>query len=261
MPTYPTCVFCNRSDSKPSKEELLAKWIAREFPDATWEVTREIGGGQSSTTFSTRGHFGAVSRKVCKRCNNTWMSNLESLAKPILKPMIHGDQTILSRDDQLTLARWMTKSAVVYDTHGEINEYFFTEADCHTLFTSSAKPFPDSTIHLARYDETSDRMLLTETRQTGMPQSADVDQDHFTVKAYSATFVIKHLALQVFALRRHEELRKTGPVQLGIADFWRDRTICIWPLGDSVMWPPRISLDMTTLTHFVSRWRSPDIAL
>jgi hypothetical protein len=140
MPKYPTCIFCNRNDSKPSKEELLAKWFAREFPGATWQVTREKGGGQSAVTFSTRGHFGAVSRKACERCNNTWMSRLESHAKPILKSMMHGEQTILSRDDQLTLARWMTKSAVVYDTHGTINEYFFTKADCHTLFASNAMP-------------------------------------------------------------------------------------------------------------------------
>ena len=261
MPTYPTCVFCNRNDSRPSKEELLAKWIAREFPDATWTVTRALD-DQPPVVFTTRGHFGLTSRKPCTRCNNEWMSQLEEKVKPILAPMIHGEQTALSLAEQLILARWATKSAVVYDTHVEDDEYFFMDADCHTLFTSNAMPFVDSAIYLARYDGVPpEQIVLKETRRTGRPQSPYTDNDLFYLEAYAATFAIKHFALQVFTLRRHEELRKTGPVSLGIADFWRDRTICIWPLGDSVIWPPRIPLDMASFTRWVTRWRSPDIAL
>jgi hypothetical protein len=190
------------------------------------------------------------------------MSQLEDKVKPILAPMIHGEQTILSRANQLTLAKWATKSAVVYDTHVEDDEYFFTNADCHTLFTSSATPFVDSAIYLARYDGVpTEQIVLKESRRTGTPQSPYADNDLFYLETYTATLAIKHFVLQVFALRRHEELRKTGPVRVGIADFWRDRTICIWPIGDSVIWPPRLPLDTASFSNFVYRWRSPDIVI
>jgi hypothetical protein len=189
------------------------------------------------------------------------MSNLESIAKPILKPMMHGKQLILSRDDQLTLARWMTKSAVVYDTHTKDNEYFFSDADCHNLFTSNASPFSDSAIYLAHYDNIpNNQMFMTETRQIATPQSPDADRDLLTFQAYSATFVIKYLALQIFVINRHVELRQAGRITVGISRFWHDRTVGIWPLSDSITWPPPLALDSSSLGAFARRWQSPSVA-
>jgi hypothetical protein len=188
------------------------------------------------------------------------MSKLEAQAKPILTPMIHGKQSELSRPEQLVLARWATKSAVIYDTHMKVNEYFFTEADCQNFYIYGAQPFIDSAIYLARHDEVpSEQIKITETRQTGTPQSPYTNSDLFYLEAYSATFAIKHLALQIFVLRRHKELRKSGPISVGVPDLWRERTLCIWPNSDSVMWPPPVGLDNLTFGHFANRWRSPNI--
>lgn len=58
-------------------------------------------------------------RHFCKRCNNAWMSGLEAKAKPLLIPMILGQNlpVALSLGSQRTLACWAYKTALVADFH------------------------------------------------------------------------------------------------------------------------------------------------
>src|SRR5882724_3160928 len=100
MPEYSTCIFCNQNDSKPSREDVLARWIAREFPNTRWNVRRvkfpmgDPENPQSEDKFVTHGNLGMISRAPCERCNNTWMSALESGVKPILAPLMHGNEAV-----------------------------------------------------------------------------------------------------------------------------------------------------------------------
>jgi hypothetical protein len=53
---------------------------------------------------------------VCHCCNTGWMCDLEGAAAPILKPMITGNPSTLSQAEQLTVATWATKTAMVIET-------------------------------------------------------------------------------------------------------------------------------------------------
>lgn len=53
----------------------------------------------------------------CKRCNSGWMSRLEMAVQPILTPLAKGETSILSLEDQTTLARWVCLKTMV----GEAN--------------------------------------------------------------------------------------------------------------------------------------------
>src|SRR2546421_10873819 len=135
MTTYPTCVFCGKNDSPPDKEDVLPKWIAREFPDVVWEII------DSDTKFSykTRGHLGLTTRKPCRRCNNMWMSKLEDAAMPILKPLMHGKTATILPLHQLIIVTWFFKTAVMYDAHSEKKRpAYFTDLECRALMTSYA---------------------------------------------------------------------------------------------------------------------------
>src|SRR5207253_864745 len=88
-----TCAFCAQG-GKQSREHVLAKWLAREFPT-----------GGRLTTLQEKGPSGVIVREhpaamlivrvkqVCSRCNQTWMSAIEHAAKPILLPMMNGKVT------------------------------------------------------------------------------------------------------------------------------------------------------------------------
>lgn len=56
--------------------------------------------------------FDVTSRRVCKPCNNGWMSDLEVAANPILRRLIAGERT-LTADESCTVLRWLAKTAVV----------------------------------------------------------------------------------------------------------------------------------------------------
>ncbi len=107
------CVFCGRG--KVTLEHVWPHWIieliAERFTDTsvtvTWGKDRErIAPGPDATV-----------KRVCNACNNGWMSRLEDRAKPILGPMIMGDNIpiTLAPSSQRTLASWALKTALMLD--------------------------------------------------------------------------------------------------------------------------------------------------
>src|SRR5258708_4175876 len=94
---YPRCIFCEQTDSPQHNEDVLAKWIARELAtlantDAAFIAkTGRLGDSEwPALEYGAKGKFGWEIKGPCRRCNNTWMSNLENDAKPILLPLMRG---------------------------------------------------------------------------------------------------------------------------------------------------------------------------
>ena len=98
--TYPTCIFCQRNDWPPSKEDVFAKWIARTFPGKKKQQFR-VGGGpsikQAKQLSIEKGKLGLLTEGPCQRCNNGWISLMEEATKPYLLPLMRGEETILGR--------------------------------------------------------------------------------------------------------------------------------------------------------------------
>ncbi len=77
--------------------------------------------------------------KVCKICNNGWMSQIENAAAPLVEPMIRGTRMGIPIQHQLVLARWMALKTLVADLidHG----YPTNEAeDYHAFYTKPEPP-------------------------------------------------------------------------------------------------------------------------
>jgi hypothetical protein len=61
----------------------------------------------------------ARSRKlkvVCEGCNTGWMSDLQTLTKPVLLPLLLGERKNLSQRKQTVLATWESMFAMVYES-------------------------------------------------------------------------------------------------------------------------------------------------
>ena len=54
-------------------------------------------------------------RVVCKKCNNGWMSQLETDVKPIILAMLSGERVAISAKEQAALARWIMLKVIVID--------------------------------------------------------------------------------------------------------------------------------------------------
>jgi len=246
MTTYSTCVFCGRNDSPRTREHVIADWIAREFPDPKWtRITPNTG-----KRIPFKNSLGLVLKKVCKRCNTGWMRELESSVKPILRPLIHAHRGInLSLANQWLIATWYFKTASAYDVVEQSKRpCFFSPDERRALESSQSLPF-ECRISLAQYRGTMGHVFMLESYIS--PDS----QNHFPDShGYAITFVIKHVALQVFIYRRGKDLRgKT--LDFVLAPAWQSASFQIWPpVHDVINWPPPRLLDNAGLIAFANRW-------
>jgi hypothetical protein len=67
--------------------------------------------------FTRRMRVGDIqNRKIwvaCAKCNNEWMSRLQTSVKPYLLPLVHGEVTVLDKKGQETLAAWIAMTVSV----------------------------------------------------------------------------------------------------------------------------------------------------
>src|SRR5664280_978873 len=109
-----TCVFCGAS-GKMTAEHVLPNWLAN-----LGLTSQPIDGGTGSgwlnrsPQFRESGKpFQTKVKTVCATCNNGWMSELEQVANRILTPIIQGEDTAVSKEDQPVLAMWALKTTLV----------------------------------------------------------------------------------------------------------------------------------------------------
>jgi hypothetical protein len=115
------CIFCQ--EYGVSQEHVFGLWLREIFPrDERTTHTRgvvewaEIATPDQPSVFTKtgQGHSGSKKvRVVCRRCNETWLSNdVEEAAKPILLPLIAGKSGTLTLPMQRILALWAAKTAM-----------------------------------------------------------------------------------------------------------------------------------------------------
>src|SRR5260370_830069 len=120
------CLFCGEDlSSGRSREHVFPQWLLDELniraeqvsavhvfkteePDSEPEVLSE-----RSLTLENI-HEG----RICARCNNGWMSDLENSCKGVLLDLIHGRRqpAQLSETECLPIARWAAKTAYVLNS-------------------------------------------------------------------------------------------------------------------------------------------------
>jgi hypothetical protein len=115
-----TCIFCGARGSI-SKEHFWPEWLAKHIPplmrNAHVSEFHSAEGLQPKQLLRRSERPGGVNTKkiraVCMRCNNEWMSGLESKAKPPLLALLNGSRSVLALEDAETLGRWAALKSVV----------------------------------------------------------------------------------------------------------------------------------------------------
>src|SRR5947209_1164519 len=116
MSTPRTCVFCTTQITKAtaSREDTVPKWLQAELGIANAPVQPTLttwAGEQLAQRLHPVDQL--LTGGVCRECNNGWMSQLESEAIPVLKPLLTSARLIssLTRAERRVLSRWTQKSA------------------------------------------------------------------------------------------------------------------------------------------------------
>jgi hypothetical protein len=195
-------------------------------------------------------------RHVCKKCNEGWMSRLESSVKPFMSPLINDLSFPLSRDQQTALALWMMKTAMVLEATNKPSRRFFTDDERAELFRSGKLPVGSqiwigrSTPHISSYSEA--RRLGGATTRSGVESPLS--------DGYANTFVFGRLVLHALNFHLKPTARvwprtvdvKPGPVQ------WDDLLAPIWPVRrENVSWPPAYSFSEQAFDELNQRYTVP----
>src|SRR5687767_13069259 len=88
----PQCLFC--SETKLTKEHIWPDWIVREFARRVPPGKKQFTASYTRNKLPVRTWFQNTitheAKLVCSTCNNKWMSQLETCAKPFLLPLIRA---------------------------------------------------------------------------------------------------------------------------------------------------------------------------
>lgn len=112
------CLFC-QADATLTAEHVIPEWAREHLQDDPTDVGTHIrqaihiGTNEVVTNSYEAVAASAKTRCVCARCNNGWMSDLESKAKPLLGDLIDGRPRAFTETQREIVATWFVKTAFV----------------------------------------------------------------------------------------------------------------------------------------------------
>lgn len=181
-------------------------------------------------------------KRVCKPCNEGWMSRLEEDSTPILDPMIAGKSVTLSLVNQLQVATWATKTAMTFEGLDPETHVTTTKEERHLLRDDLHRRPPANTrVWLSAY---SGSAPLQYFRVWAWRENHVQDERPI---AYCATFQLGALLIRVLGspTSNYWSVQNQGtPNAIYVPCF---------PMGSGpVDWPPPRPLDDEGLRAFVA---------
>jgi hypothetical protein len=117
------CIFCGAKNL--SKEHIFSRWTHKYLPPrspgkATASIGIEYPHHANVVVVKLSGQLRDWQVKVVcggthLTCNGGWMKDIEDIAKPILVPLILGQPTRISPQDQRAIATWAVLKSMIAD--------------------------------------------------------------------------------------------------------------------------------------------------
>jgi hypothetical protein len=110
------CAFCGGGlTGKRSREHIFPRWLLRDRDalDTAFRLDWTSASGEDLLGERVLPLRSFVAGRVCRSCNNGWMSALETQARELLPRFANAEQSLagLSKAGRETLARWALKTA------------------------------------------------------------------------------------------------------------------------------------------------------
>jgi hypothetical protein len=192
-----------------------------------------------------------ITRYVCKNCNTGWMSDLENRVKPIIERFFFDDEVSLERCSQTTLAIWICKNAMVYETLRHKTPWFYTSQERKSIRELYLLP-PLTSIWIAKC------VGYTGLYCSASDMSGNVVETLNTAKGFVTTMGFGPIAIQILNTKLSKSISQNITITPNLQPGpWDQITIQIWPIGaDIVTWPNEIGLKgKHGLENFNQRWK------
>jgi hypothetical protein len=180
-------------------------------------------------------------RRVCRRCNNGWMHDLEVAAKPLLATLISGRVRTLAPGDQRILATWGAKTAMAYDLAQRVPTVPFEN---RSWLRERGQLPPATVMLLARYAGKRYPLLAAHgTKRFDIEFGSEVAKEWL---GYLISISVGPVVMQLFghAIENAVDLRPRG---------WKaDFAHLMWPYPHPVTWPLPRALGDDGLRRFVN---------
>ena len=236
------CAFCGSEEPPRGGEHVFPHWLSTIGLDMP-RVEYFAGRLNRTPRRWTSKPFTAKVGAVCDSCNGGWMSALESRAKPVLTPLIHGETRELTQGDQRLVAAWTFKTALVAMLSSSDAEraqgHGVPREEYEALFASkeAPEPLPYSRYWCGQYVGARPaggvRLVPVVVEIDGLPTPD-------WPAAYVLTLRLGRLLIQ--------GIRFTSP------SLWVDAETepgfpTIWPSEETITWPPAGQADDETFEH------------
>lgn len=219
------CVFCGDSGNL-TNEDAWPRWLIRHIVKKGTQVNQRWGNQEGLTGFTSR-RQNVMVRRVCSTCNNGWMSDLETIAKPLLLPWIDGQRTRLVYDEQHAIATWAVKTTMMLQYTPMSKAGIVIPGNHHDeLFKRKTTP-PDSAEVLIGLEPTQPPGALFGLRRVDVAHEhwgAGLTPTRERYLGYEATLIAKGLVLKVLGHAGPVQIRMTEEVvinpELGLTQIW-----------------------------------------
>ena len=213
---------------------MFARWISALFSDAG-PMKLEKRPGRSSDGLRT---INVKSRASCAECNSGWMSRAEMAAKPLLTAIFRGERVVWDEDEQIAVARWSMKTALMLDRSSA--EARIVPAEHFSYLYREQAPPPSVAVYLSQYfpaaGEVNHATVGSCYRPTGVDPFLYPNPYKITFSVGQAIFeVFGHTGSAALEIRRMGYRSRSGLVVPTVDQFRQ-----LWPLpGCTYEWPPQ----------------------
>lgn len=238
------CLFCPSPVN--SKEHVFSNWIVKDLKHAE-AIKATIGKKLSFYLAKPEIKVGVV----CKSCNNTWMSNLETDNKPVIQAMVNDNPCSLTTEEQAVLSRWTVMKAMVVDAINSQRPLFYGSSEREQLRTLSTIP-AGTLIWLGRLSAKAFHVGGTDVW-------GDIDKTPKAFHGCVTNIVMGHLVIQIFTGHAPSQLLPNGKLFVNCRPGkWETNLLDVWPTTADLHWPPPISLTLegdNNVGKLVNRWK------
>jgi hypothetical protein len=247
-----TCVLCNQRGPSANEDVVprwLAKAIAAKGTPPYFDLTIEMNEGSPQT--SSIRHVGGLPvpwklPEVCNSCNNGWMSQLEQAMKHAGKRLVEGKHYLLSPFEQVVIATWMTKTALLYDV-ARGGQVVPLDKGSHPFY-AAGQPLPRSQIMLAAFQPPDRSVVIPHRRKEH--KLIDPSTGNISLHGVDISFVFGFLFIQLYVTFDGDEAN-----MFGYPTVHPDLIQC-WPVRHPVRWLP--PLDTTAPASVNPQSESPE---
>jgi hypothetical protein len=241
-------MFCPRDAT--TVEHALPAWILELLGGKTPRMQLQVGKDTPKRTWF--GRKGVRIMRFCGPCNHGWMSDLEKSAKRIVGPLILDLSVSLSREDQVLLAAWGMKTAMVFEgVNSQSTQWFFSDEDRRHLLASSTPP-PNTMIWLGRCEQSRGSF--------GHARRLHGDNEGVIREGFTITFSVGRFVMQILTLRFEPQVNVIG-IRLDVTPGpWNQSLVQGWPVSSGpVPWPPPMSFGESgiSLEQLSERFKTP----